>query len=90
MRQSIEQMEEISFIKSIMKRCDKRRMCHPIVRTVDSLYGLKLLVTKRSTKEDFPTPVSPSKTTLTSRGFSSGAFILTLSLRNKTGVEETS
>jgi len=31
--------------------------------TVDSLYGLKLFVTNLSTKDDFPTPVSPSKTT---------------------------
>ena len=57
-------------------------------RTVDSLYGLKLFVTKRSTKDDLPTPVSPSRTTLTSRGFSSGAFILTESSRNETLIED--
>ena len=38
---------------------------HPIVL---SLYFSKELVTKRSTIELLPTPVSPSSTTLTSRG----------------------
>jgi hypothetical protein len=33
-----------------------------------SLYFSKLFVTKRSTIDDLPTPVSPSKTTFTSRG----------------------
>jgi hypothetical protein len=42
--------------------------------TVDSLYGLKLLVTKRRTSDDFPTPVSPNKTHFTSRGFESDAI----------------
>jgi hypothetical protein len=31
--------------------------------TVDSLYGLKLFVTNRSTRLDFPTPESPNNTT---------------------------
>lgn len=31
--------------------------------TVDSLYGLKLLVTNRRTRLDLPTPESPSSTT---------------------------
>ena len=33
-----------------------------------SLYFSKLFVTNRSTIDDLPTPVSPSKTTFTSRG----------------------
>ena len=50
---------------------------------VDSLYGLKLFVTKRSTSDDFPTPVSPSNTTLTSRGFVSVIIIFIYDKRNK-------
>jgi hypothetical protein len=46
----------------------RERHTHPIVL---SEYGLKLFVTKRSTRLDFPTPVSPSSTTLTSRALAS-------------------
>jgi hypothetical protein len=42
---------------------DNVRETEEIYPIVDSLYGLKLFVTKRKTRLDFPTPVSPNKTT---------------------------
>jgi hypothetical protein len=44
---------------------NKLTMCPCSSLTVDSLYGLKLFVTNRNTKLDFPTPESPNSTTYT-------------------------